>query len=156
MGFLKPLHEIIFGYEMNAFSDHKNLVYLATPSESQRVMCCRIIFKDFGHNIQYIAEFDNILCDMISIFLSTWVNNYKPITSKIQYYTTALFSTGRVENKKYCFPLNLLNAKIEQQKDTRNVSSKISTDMMVCRFSYSNQYLKSVKILCYDSKIYVQ
>ena len=56
---------------MNAFSDRKNLVYVATLSESQRVMCCRIIFKDFGHNIQYIAEFDNILCDMISRFLST-------------------------------------------------------------------------------------
>jgi hypothetical protein len=35
---LKQFRGILFGYKINVFSDHKNLVYAATVSESQRVM----------------------------------------------------------------------------------------------------------------------
>ena len=35
---LKKTRGSIFGYEKNLFSDHKNLVYAATLSESQRMM----------------------------------------------------------------------------------------------------------------------
>ena len=35
---LKQFRGILFGYEIDVFSDHKNLVYAATLSESQRVM----------------------------------------------------------------------------------------------------------------------
>jgi hypothetical protein len=35
---LKQFRGILFGYEINVFSDHKNLVYAAMVSESQRVM----------------------------------------------------------------------------------------------------------------------
>ena len=35
---LKQFRGIIFGYEINEFSDHKNMVYAATLSESQRVV----------------------------------------------------------------------------------------------------------------------
>ncbi|GFH61806.1 hypothetical protein CTEN210_18281 [Chaetoceros tenuissimus] len=35
---LKQFRNILFGYEINVYSDHKNLVYEATLSESQRVM----------------------------------------------------------------------------------------------------------------------
>ena len=37
--FLKQFRGVLFGYEINVFSDHKNMVYVATLSESQRVMC---------------------------------------------------------------------------------------------------------------------
>ena len=48
---LKQFQGILFGYEINVFSDHKNLVYAATLSESQRVMLWKLILKDFGPNI---------------------------------------------------------------------------------------------------------
>ena len=34
----KQLRGILFGYEVNVFYDHNNLVYAATLSEYQRVM----------------------------------------------------------------------------------------------------------------------
>ena len=43
--FLKQLRGIIFGYKINAFSYHKNLVYASTLSESRRLMHCQIIIK---------------------------------------------------------------------------------------------------------------
>ena len=35
--FLKKISGIMFGYEINVLFDHKNMVYAATLSESQRV-----------------------------------------------------------------------------------------------------------------------
>ena len=48
---LKQFRGIIFGYEMNVFSYHNNLVYAATLSESKRVMSWRLILKEFGPNM---------------------------------------------------------------------------------------------------------
>ena len=60
------------------------MVYAATLSEYQRVMCCGLIIEEFGPNIHRIAGFDNIVSDTISIFISTLVNKYKPSTVKAQ------------------------------------------------------------------------
>ena len=67
---------ILFGYEINVLSYHKNLVYAATLSESQRVMRWRIILEEFGPNIQHIAGVDNIVADTLSIFPSTPSDKY--------------------------------------------------------------------------------
>ena len=40
---LKQFRGILFGYEIKVFSDHKNLVYAATLSESKRVMLWQLI-----------------------------------------------------------------------------------------------------------------
>ena len=71
MEFLKQFRRIIFGYEINVFSYHKNLVYAANLSESQRVMLWRLILKEFGTNIQHIAVVDKIVADTLSILPST-------------------------------------------------------------------------------------
>jgi hypothetical protein len=63
---LKQFRGILFGYKLNVFSDHKNLVYAATVSESQRVMRWRLILEEFGPNIQHIAGIDNVVADMLS------------------------------------------------------------------------------------------
>ena len=42
---LKQFCGIIFGYEINVFSDNKNLVYSKTLSESQRMMCWQLIIE---------------------------------------------------------------------------------------------------------------
>ena len=57
---LKQFRNILFGYEIHVYSDHKNLVYEATLSESQRVMRWRLILEEFGPNIHHIAGVDNI------------------------------------------------------------------------------------------------
>ena len=51
---LKEFKYILFGYEINVFSDHKNLVHAATISQSQRVMRWRLILEEFGPNILHI------------------------------------------------------------------------------------------------------
>ena len=68
---LKQFRGIIFGCEINVFSDHKNLVYAATLSESQSAMRWQLILEEFDPNIQHISGVDNIVSDTLSILSST-------------------------------------------------------------------------------------
>ena len=112
----KQFQGILFGYEINVFSHHKNLVYAATLSEHQRVMRWRLIIKEFGINIKHIAGVDNILYYTLSILPYTNRDKHKPCTRRSQCCANELLTLGRVENKKNPPPLNLLIVRIEQQK----------------------------------------
>ena len=79
---LKQLQVILLGYEINVFSYHKNLVYAATLSESQRVIRLWLIIKEFGPNIQHISGVEKIIDDTINRLPSASINKYDPITMK--------------------------------------------------------------------------
>ena len=112
---LKQLHGIIFGYEINVFSYHKNMVYAATLSEYQWVMYLWLIIKDFGPNIQHIYWFEKILSDTLSRFSYTSSNRYESCKRKHQCHANELFTLGRIEKNEYCFPLNISIVQREQQ-----------------------------------------
>ena len=63
---VKEFRNIIFGYPIKVYSDHKNLVNSATLSQSQRVMRWRLILEEFGPEIIHIKGEDNIAADAIS------------------------------------------------------------------------------------------
>ena len=81
---LKQFQGILFVYEINVFSDHKNLVYAATLSESQSIMHWRLIIEEFGPNIRHIAGVDSIVADTLGKFPSIRSNKYQPFTRKAQ------------------------------------------------------------------------
>ena len=114
--YLKQLRGILFGYEINVFSDHKNLVYAATLSEYQRVMCWKLILEEFGPNIHHIYGVDNILADPLSRLPYTPNNKCNTCTRKAQCRTNKLFVIGRIENNRDHFLLNILIVQREQQK----------------------------------------
>ena len=118
-------------------------------------MLWRIILEEFGPNIQHIYVFDNIVAYTLSILPSSPSDKYQPCIRKGQYCVNQIFTLGRIENKKYCFPLNLLILQREQQKKLRNINSKLSTYISDQGYSYSMQALDYIKIICYDRKIYV-
>ena len=125
--YLKQLQGILFGYEMNVFSYHKNLVYAATLGESQRVMRWQLIIECFGPDIQHIAGVDNIVADTLSRLTYTPRDKNNPCTRKDQCCVNYLFTIGRVENNENIFPLSLLILHREQQKELRNVNSRLIT-----------------------------
>ena len=63
---VKEICNIIFGYPIRVFSDHKNLVHAANMSQSQRVMRWRLILEEFGPDIRHIKGEDNVVADSIS------------------------------------------------------------------------------------------
>ena len=150
---LKKSQGIIFDYKINVLSDHKNMVYAATLSESQRVMRWGLIIEEFGPNIQHISEVDNILADTLSRLLSTPSDTYKPCTGKAQCRSKKLFTIGRVKKNEDCFPLNHLILQREQQKELSNVNSNLIRYILDQGSGYSMQKLDDVEIICYNSKI---
>ena len=106
--YLKQFCGIIFGYEINLLSYHKNLVYVVTLSESQRVMRSRLIIEEFGPNMKHIAGVDNIVSETLSRQTSVPINNSKPCTRDSQCRSNELFEIGSEENNVNIFPLNLL------------------------------------------------
>ena len=70
----KQLLEILFIYEINTFSYHKNLVTATTLSEFQRLMRQQLILGEFGPNIQHIYGVNNIVADMLSKLTSTSID----------------------------------------------------------------------------------
>ena len=141
--------------KINAFSNNKNLIYAATLRESQRLMCWRLIIKEFGPNIQHIVVVDIIVADTLRIFSYNPSYKCKLCTRKAQCCTDNLFTIGRIENNEDYFPLNLLILQGEQEKIPRNIDSKLSTYISDRGSGYSMEYIDDVEIICYDRKVYV-
>ena len=112
---IKKFHGITFGYAINVFCDHKNLVYVVTLSKFQRVIHCWLIIEEFGPNTQHIPAVDNIVADMLSMLPYKPVNKYEPRTSKAHFPVNKLVTIGRVENNKDCFLINILNEQKEKK-----------------------------------------
>ena len=70
------------------------MVYYATMSESQRVMCWKIILKEFGTNIQHISGFYKMIADNLIRMLP--VPNYQGINTnrRDQFHVSKLFETS--------------------------------------------------------------
>ena len=97
---LHQLQIILFGYEINTLSDHKNLVYAATLSEYKKLMQWRLIIEEVGTNIKHIAGVDNKVSDTINRLPYTPSNKYESFTSKDQCCMNDLLSICRVENNE--------------------------------------------------------
>ena len=68
---LKEFRNILFGYPIQVFSDHKKMVHAVTVSQSQRVMRQRLILEKFGPDIKHIAGENNVVADTMSRFPTT-------------------------------------------------------------------------------------
>ena len=86
--------------KINAFPDNKNLVYVKTHSESQRVMCWRPILEEFGPTIQHIAGVEEIIDDTLSRLTSAYINKYKTIIMKAHCCANELFTISGAEKKQ--------------------------------------------------------
>ena len=113
---LKQFRGILFGYPIDVWSDHKNLVYAATLSESQRVMRWRLILKEFGPNIQHVPEIENIgRADMLSCLPSANTNREDDGTESLHRTNKLFVTNGQATDDS--FPLTLSTVLREQNKE---------------------------------------
>ena len=149
---LKQFKGILFGYEINVFSDHKNLVYEATLSQSQRVMRWRLILEEFGPNIQHIAGLDNVVADTLSRLPSANTDEKdSPCTPLDSHQANELFA---LDNETESFPLSLSLVHREQQKELNKRNSKLKPKL-ANDDQYTQQELEDIKLIFYNNKIYV-
>ena len=114
--YLKQFRGLLFGYEIEIFSDPKNLSYAATLSKSQHVMHWKLIIEEFEPNIKHKDGVDNIVADTLIRLTYTSVEKYRPSTMKDHFCSNKLFAIRIDKNNEDYVPLYLLNVQIEQQK----------------------------------------
>jgi len=152
---LKQFKNILFGYKINVFSDHKNLVYAATISESQRVMRWRLLLEEFGPNIQHIPGKDNIVADALSRLPTTNTERDEPSTGTVPLRTNELFNLNRDIPNDNGFPLEHSTVQRMQQNELNVRNSKLKALMKDDLSGYSKQDLNGIELIMYKNKIYV-
>ena len=63
---LKEFKTILLGYEIEIHTDHKNLAHKTLLMSSDRVMQMSRIIKEYGPNIIYIPDLNNVVVDALS------------------------------------------------------------------------------------------
>ena len=112
----KEFRNILFGYPLRVYFDHKNLVHAATISQSQRVMRWRLILEEFGPDVIHIKGENNTVTDAMSR-LPTANTDQRESRTKV----LGLSGEMPVENKVLvldkdeAFPLNLSLVRRTQQ-----------------------------------------
>ena len=95
------------------------MVFSGTQIKSQRVIRWRLGKKYSGSNIQRIAVVDNIVADLIGIFLSTTSNQYAPSTTRDHSQVKQLFTIIVEQTVEDGYHIDLALVQQEQQKEPR-------------------------------------
>ena len=149
---LKQFRNIVFGYEIIVYSDHKNLVHAATVSESQRVMRWRLLLEEYGPDIRHIKGVDNVVADAISRL--PMANDDEPSTDKVQSHMNELFNIGN-RNNDNGFPLDLSDVQRIQNLELNIRNSKLKAFIEDSKSGYYYDFIEDMKLILYKGKIYV-
>ena len=152
----KEFRNILFGYPIRVYSDHKNLVHAATQSQSQRVMRWRLILEEFGPDIVHIKGEENIVADAMSR-LPTATKNQRELS------TDAPGSSDEVSAEKEVFvldddesfPLNLSLVQWTQQLELNKTKNKIKQLLNDKKSGYNVMTIDGIELVTYEGRIYV-
>ena len=149
---MKQFRHIIQGYPITVHSDHKNLVYVATQSESQRVMRWRMILEEFNPTIRHIAGVDNVVADALSRIPSTNCEDGPAKPGNLK--NKALFAIARGVGEG-TFPLERTLLQREQLNELKQPSSKIKQFIDDDSSDYHMGTIDDVELIMYQDRIYI-
>ena len=64
--YLREFKNILLGYEIEIWTDHKNLTHETTLMSSDRVMRWRLIIEEYGPTLKYIEGESNVVADALT------------------------------------------------------------------------------------------
>lgn len=155
---LKEFRNILFGYSIRVFSDHKNLVHAATLSQSQRVMRWRLILEEFGPDIQHISGEDNIVADAISRLPTTTNEDQNEQSTEAQGSSSEMLAEMEMfvlDDDEEAFPLNLSLVRKTQQLELNQKDSKLKKLVKDKKSGYNVMTIDTIEIIAFEDKIYV-
>ena len=154
---LKEFRNILWGYEIIVYSDHRNLVQAATISESQRVMRWRLLLEEFGPDIRHIAGEDNTIADALSRMPTTNIQDSTRSSSTEEDHESLneMFYQEKEQSNDTGFPLELSEVQRIQNKELKQRNSKLKAEVKDKNSRYNIQELEGLDIVMYENKIYV-
>ena len=155
---VKEFRNILQGYPIKVWSDHKNLVHAATVSQSQRVMRWRLILEEFGPEIRHISGEENIVADAISRLPTADYNDQKEQCTEVPGQAEVIaMEKGEhltLEDDEE-FPLNLSLVRRIQLVELRKNKSKLKQLINDEKSGYKISQLDGIELVTFEGKIYV-
>ena len=155
---IREFRNILFGYPIEVYSDHKNLVHAATVSQSQRVMRWRMILEEFGPDIRHIKGEDNIVADAISR-LPTANKDPSEQSTEVRGLRNEVFLSEYeslvLDESNEGFPLDLSSVQKIQNKELNKRNSKLKDLLNNKESGFKFKTLDNVKLVMFEDRIYV-
>ena len=148
---LKQFRNIVYGFPVKVYSDHKNLVHTATASESQRVTRWRWLLEEFGPEIIHIKGEDNTVADALSRLPKKGLKNSPEVPNQRigEYYAQEL------DSSLGSFPLDYAELAKEQQKELKFKDKKLSKLLANEKSGYHKQVYEGHDLVMYKDKLYI-
>ena len=145
---VKEFRNILFGYKINVYSDHKNLVHATTMSQSQRVMRWRLILEEFGPDIKHIKGEDNTVADAISRLPTANQDQIESCTDTQDPLSKTLTeSEYLVLEEDEGFPLNLPIVQQAQKEELNIRNSKLKQLVNNKKSGYKLNTLDEIELI---------
>ena len=148
---VKEFRNILFGYPIRVFSDHKNLVHAATMSQSQRVMRWRLILEEFGPDICHIKGASNVVADAISRLPTA---NKDQNEKHMETQDPELKEMLALQDEEP-FPLNLSVICKAQNIELNKSNSTLKKSINDKKSGFHITTLDGVETVMYENKLYV-
>jgi len=113
---LKEFRNILLGYKIKVYTDHKNLTY--KNFNTKRVIRWRLLIEEYGADLSYIKGENNIVADTLSrldLLPEKELESYHHGTL-LQLFTNDTIKDMK-ENKNDIYPLCFKTLEVEQNKD---------------------------------------
>ena len=166
---LKEFRSILLGYEVEVFTDHKNLTYEKEQSDSQRLQRWRSLMQEYDLTLKYIEGESNIVADAISRLPKE--EHSQPISKEIRDLELCtllgineLYVTDAAED---CFATNVddiefplapqlveVEQKLELNKDD-DTALKLKADLSKPDSQWDYRVVEGVSLIHFAKKIHV-
>ena len=105
---LKEFQNILLGYKIEAFTDHKNFTFETIESASQRVQLWKSLIQEFGVTLLYIKGVDNLVADTFSSITMAH-KAYRLVDTTMEEDTCELLCLDSlfISDDIYCFYLDI-------------------------------------------------
>ena len=140
---LKEFRNILLGYQITVYTDHKNLTYNFFNTE--RVMRWRLILEEFGPELKYIKGENNVVADALSRLEKSPNQDILDISELYGYNDEGMSDSA--------YPIRYHDIAKAQENDANLQQQLVShTDYTLNTFRGGD---KDHRLICQNNKIYL-
>ena len=163
---LKEFRNILLGYKIEVFTDHKNLTYESTECSSQRAQRWRGVIQEFDIEFKFIAGEANKVADAISrlpkeeheipLTEEQIELNLTQLLNISELYVTDCADQFAINAEEIDFPLAPQLVEVEQKLELATAAGAIiSAALLNPESQWDYQDVEGVKLIHYCKRIYV-
>ena len=163
---LKEFRNILLGYEIEIFTDHKNLTYESTECSSQRAQRWRGTIQEFDVTLKFIAGDANKVADAISrlpkeehespLSKEQIEVNLMELLNISELFVTETADQFAINAEEIDFPLAPQLVEVEQKLELNTAAGEIiKAALLDAKSQWDYRHVEGIKLIHFAKKIYV-